>query len=45
MEVSKMQTVLDLQKLEVADPDYAAPGDSCTSSWSGCCNGTGNDNN
>ena len=36
-----MQTILDLQKLEVEEAGPAAPGDSCTSSWSGCCNGSG----
>jgi len=33
-----MQTILDLQKLEAPAADATALGDSCTSSWSNCCN-------
>ncbi|HEX5883754.1 MAG TPA: hypothetical protein VFY67_04350 [Pyrinomonadaceae bacterium] len=33
-----MQTVLDLQKLEIPDPDLRCGG-SCTSSLATCCGG------
>jgi len=32
-----MQTILALQKLEVAAGDEQLPGNSCTSSFIGCC--------
>ncbi len=35
----EMQTVLDLQKLEVAETTDSLFGNSCTSSWYTCCNG------
>lgn len=34
----EMQTVLDLQKLEVAETNDALFGNSCTSSLASCCN-------
>ena len=37
-DVSGGNTILDLQKLEVpATAEAELNGDSCTSSWSGCC--------
>ncbi len=34
-----MQTILDLQKLEAPGISGDVAADSCTSSWSNCCNG------
>lgn len=35
-----MRTILDLQKLKTHTLDTSLLGDSCSSSWSGCCNDT-----